>query len=59
MAVGRELAGYEVADLRATLAKAAGARAEVLVGPTTSGGRTSAMLRFPGGYIAEVHAVAR
>ena len=29
---------------------------ELLAGPINSDGRSSAMLQFPGGYIAEVHA---
>ena len=47
-----------VADLQATLAKATAAGVETLVPPQTSGGRQSAMVRFPGGYIAEIHAPA-
>lgn len=54
---GRELTGYEVADLDATLAKARFAGVRVLVPTYTVGDRRAAMLRFPGGYIAEVHAV--
>lgn len=53
---GREMTGYEVKDLQATLAKAKDSGAVVLVDPHTSDGRTAAMLRFPGGYIAEIHA---
>ncbi|WP_380783985.1 VOC family protein [Sphingomonas sp. R86520] len=53
---GRETTGYEVADLQATLAKATAAGVETLVAPQTYGGRQSAMVRFPGGYIAEIHA---
>jgi len=52
---GREITGYEVADLDATLAKAGAAGVEVISAPATTGGRRSAMVRFPGGYIAEVH----
>lgn len=52
---GRDLAGYAVADLAGTLAKARAAGVEVLVPPYAAGGRQAAMLRFPGGYIAEVH----
>jgi predicted enzyme related to lactoylglutathione lyase len=55
---GRELTGYEVTDLQATLAKAKAAGVTTLVEPYTSDGRTAAMLQFPGGYIAEVHATA-
>jgi hypothetical protein len=56
---GRELTGYEVANLADTLAKAKAAGVEVLVGPYAAAGRDAAMLRFPGGYIAEVHAERR
>jgi predicted enzyme related to lactoylglutathione lyase len=52
---GRELTGYEVADLAATLGKAGASGAMVLVAPYTSGHRQSALVRFPGGYIAEIH----
>jgi hypothetical protein len=52
---GRDLTGYEVADLDVTLAKAKAAGVAVLVPPAQSGDRTSAIVRFPGGYIAEIH----
>jgi predicted enzyme related to lactoylglutathione lyase len=52
---GRETTGYEVADLDATLAKARAAGVSVLIEPYTSDGRTAAMVRFPGGYVAEIH----
>jgi len=55
---GRETTGYEVADLAATLSKASAAHAKVLVAPFDSDGRSSAMVEFPGGYIAEIHAAA-
>jgi hypothetical protein len=53
---GRELAGYEVANLADTLAKAKAAGVDVLAGPYPSDDREAAMVQFPGGYIAEVHA---
>lgn len=53
---GRELTGYEVADLNATLDKAKSAGAIVLVAPHTSDKREQALVQFPGGYIAEIHA---
>lgn len=56
---GRELTGYEVADLRDTLAKATTSGATVLVAPFTSERRNSAIVQFPGGYIAEIHAPAK
>jgi len=56
---GRETMGYEVSSLPRTLSRAMAAGATLLVPPYTSNGRTAAVLRFPGGYIAEVHANAR
>jgi hypothetical protein len=53
---GREVTGYEVQDLAATLAKATGAAAKILVPAFTSGGQQSAIVMFPGGYVAEIHA---
>jgi predicted enzyme related to lactoylglutathione lyase len=55
---GRELTGYEVKDLQGTLTKAKASGAAVLIEPYTSDGRAAAMVQFPGGYIAEVHAAA-
>jgi predicted enzyme related to lactoylglutathione lyase len=55
---GREITGYEVANLKDTLAKASASGATILVVPFTSEDRTSAMVQFPGGYIAEIHAPA-
>jgi predicted enzyme related to lactoylglutathione lyase len=56
---GRELTGYEVANLDATLAKAKAAGAAVLVAPFLSDGRNSTIVQFVGGYIAEIHAAAK
>ncbi|HLY57815.1 MAG TPA: glyoxalase [Stellaceae bacterium] len=56
---GRELTGYEVADLAGTLAKAKAAGVTVLVEPYAAGGRAAAMVDFPGGYVAEIHEGAR
>jgi hypothetical protein len=55
---GRETTRYEVADLTSTLLKAQSLGVKLLVPPTTSGERTSAMVQFPGGYIAEIHSIA-
>ena len=55
---GRELTGYEVKDLQETLTKAGVSGAITLVEPYASDGRTAALVEFPGGYIAEIHAVA-
>jgi len=52
---GREIMGYEVADLQGTIAKAKNAGATVLVGPYTSDQRMAAMVQFPGGYVTEIH----
>ena len=56
---GREMSGYEVADLTATLAKATASGAKVLVEPYEADGRRIAMVSFPGGYIAEIHASSK
>jgi predicted enzyme related to lactoylglutathione lyase len=56
---GRELTGYETLDLDATLAKAKSAGARVLVEPYSTDDRRSALVQFPGGYIAEIHATVR
>jgi hypothetical protein len=55
---GHEMTGYEVANLAGTLQKAKAAGVSVLDGPFPEGGRNSAMVQFPGGYIAEIHSVA-
>jgi predicted enzyme related to lactoylglutathione lyase len=52
---GREVTGYEVPSLTDTLTKAKAAGVEVLVAPYTADQRTSAIVQFPGGYIAEIH----
>jgi hypothetical protein len=54
---GRELTGYEVTNLDDTLAKAKAAGVNVLVQPYLSDDRVAAMVQFPGGYVAEIHAV--
>lgn len=56
---GHELTGYEVPNLPATLAKAKAANVKVLVEPFAAGGRQSAMVQFPGGYIAEIHSTIK
>jgi hypothetical protein len=55
---GREVTGYEVANLADTLAKAKAAGVEILVGPYTADQRDAALVQFPGGYIAEIHSTA-
>jgi len=56
---GREMTGYEVPNLADTLAKAKAAGVEVLVAPYKSDERDAAIVQFPGGYIAEIHSVAK
>ena len=53
---GRELTGYEVGNLDETLAKARAAEVTILVEPQQLRDRRSAIVQFPGGYIAEIHA---
>jgi predicted enzyme related to lactoylglutathione lyase len=55
---GREMTGYEVASLTDTLTKAKAAGVDILVAPHTADERASAIVQFPGGYIAEIHSVA-
>jgi hypothetical protein len=52
---GRETTGYEVRNLTDTLAKAKTAGVRILVAPYTAEQRNSAVVQFPGGYIAEIH----
>jgi hypothetical protein len=52
---GHEMTGYEVANLAETLGKAKAAGVSVLAGPNTADKRDSAIVQFPGGYIAEIH----
>jgi hypothetical protein len=55
---GHEVTGYEVANLGDSLAKARAAGVSVLAGPNTADKRDSAIVQFPGGYIAEVHSAS-
>ncbi|NVZ18351.1 glyoxalase [Pseudomonas costantinii] len=52
---GHETTGYQVTDLTTTLGKATGSGANVLVPAFESKGRRSALVEFPGGYVAEIH----
>jgi len=54
---GREITGYEVANLSDTLSKAKAAGVAVLVAPYQAADRNAAMVQFPGGYIAEIHSL--
>jgi predicted enzyme related to lactoylglutathione lyase len=52
---GREVAGYRVADLHNALTSAVTAGATILVPAFSAADRQSAIVQFPGGYIAELH----
>jgi len=52
---GREVTGFEVANLSDTLIKAKAAGVSILAGPYAVDGRDAVMVQFPGGYIAEIH----
>ena len=54
---GRELKSYEVANLAQTLGKAKAAGVTVLAAPYTANDRSAPIMKFPGGYIAEIHYV--
>jgi predicted enzyme related to lactoylglutathione lyase len=56
---GREMTGYEVANLAETLTKAKAAGVDVLVPPYKTDERDAAVVRFPGGYIAEIHSITK
>jgi hypothetical protein len=56
---GRETMGYEVADVGETLTKAKASGASVLVDAFKVDEREAAVVQFPGGYIAEVHSLAK
>ena len=56
---GYETTGYEVVDLAATVETAKANGAKVLSAAFTSNDRITAVLEFPGGYIAEVHSPFR
>jgi len=56
---GRETTGFEVDDLAATLDRAKANGATVVVGAIAMEKRRSAMVVFPGGYVAEIHSIRR
>jgi predicted enzyme related to lactoylglutathione lyase len=56
---GREMTGYEVTDLTATLTKATASGVDVLVPLYKTGEREAVVVQFPGGYIAEIHSVIK
>jgi hypothetical protein len=52
---GRDTTGYAVSSLAATLAKAKSAGARILWGPYYGPALATAIVQFPGGYVAEIH----
>jgi hypothetical protein len=56
---GRETTGYEVTNLTDTLTKAKACGVDVLVPPYKTDEREAVIVQFPGGYIAEIHSVAK
>ena len=56
---GREMTGYEVTNLTDTLTKAKAAGVEVIVPLYKTEERDAVVVRFPGGYIAEIHSVGK
>lgn len=56
---GWEITGYQVDDLNDTLTKASNSGAKILAKPYDAGDRNTAILQFPGGYIAEVHDIKK
>jgi predicted enzyme related to lactoylglutathione lyase len=55
---GHEITGYQVQDLAATLEKAKAAGVKILSAPYKATGRTTVIVDFPGGYIAELHSLS-
>ena len=56
---GREVTGYEVVNLAETLTKANAAGVDILVPPYKTDEREAVVVRFPGGYIAEIHSAIK
>jgi hypothetical protein len=56
---GWEMTGYEVTNLAETLTKARSAGVDVLVPPYKTDERDAVVVRFPGGYIAEIHSAIK
>jgi len=56
---GREMTGYEVANLTDTLTKAKASGVDVLVPPYKTDEREAVVVQFPGGYIAEIHSLTK
>ncbi|MFJ2990197.1 glyoxalase [Collimonas sp. NPDC087041] len=56
---GREITGYEVKDLAATLTKAEANGVKLLSPSYKTSEGNSAVVQFPGGYVAEIHDAAK
>jgi hypothetical protein len=56
---GREVTGYEVVNLAQMLTKAQAAGVDVIVSLYKTDERDAALVRFPGGYIAEIHSITK
>jgi hypothetical protein len=56
---GREMTGYEVANLTDTLTKAKASGVGVPVPPYKTNEREAVVVQFPGVYIAEIHSVSK
>jgi len=56
---GHEMTGYEVTNLADTLTKAKAANVDILVPPYKVDERDAIVVRFPGGYIAEIHSITK
>ena len=54
---GHEITGYQVQDLATTLQKAKAAGVKILSAPYTTSDRITAIVEFPGGYVAELHSL--
>jgi hypothetical protein len=52
---GREITGYEVANLSDALIRAKATGVQILIPPYGTSERDAAIVQFPGGYIAEIH----
>jgi hypothetical protein len=56
---GREVTGYQVSDLEATLGKAQGVGVKVLSPANRTVEGSTAIVEFPGGYVAEIHEMTK
>jgi hypothetical protein len=56
---GHEITGYQVQDLNVTLEKAKAVGVKVLFPPYAASDRTTTVVQFPGGYIAEIHSLKK